>query len=54
MFSLKLQEEIAKLLRYESSMEPPGHKVSLAEYGNRMRPGQRDIYYLASPRYVNS
>lgn len=43
------QEEISKLLRYESSLLPPGEKVSIAEYCNRMRPGQRDIYYLASP-----
>ena len=27
----------------------PGEKISLAEYCNRLRPGQRDIYYLASP-----
>lgn len=43
------KEEIAKLLRYESSTQPPGEKVSLAEYGGRMRPGQRDIFYLAAP-----
>ena len=43
------QEEIAKLLRYESSTQPAGEKVSLAEYGGRMRPGQRDIFYLAAP-----
>lgn len=45
-----LQEEISKLLRYESSLQAPGEKVSIAEYCNRMRPGQRDIFYLASPR----
>ncbi|XP_057375330.1 heat shock protein 75 kDa, mitochondrial-like [Daphnia carinata] len=43
------KEEISKLLRYESSQLAPGEKVSIAEYCNRMRPGQRDIYYLAAP-----
>ncbi|KAK2712367.1 hypothetical protein QYM36_011152 [Artemia franciscana] len=43
------KEEIAKLLRYESSGMPPGQKVGLADYCSRLRPGQRDIYYLAAP-----
>ena len=48
-FGLNFQEEISKLLRYESSQLPPGEKVSIAEYCSRMRAGQRDIYYLAAP-----
>merc|ERR1719461_1802125 len=43
------KEEIAKLLRFESSAEDPGKLVSLPEYCGRMRAGQRDIYYLAAP-----
>lgn len=47
------KEEIAKLLRFESSTQPVGETTSLAEYCNRMTAGQRDIYYLASPsRYL--
>jgi len=43
------KEEIAKLLRFESSNHPAGKTVSLPEYGANMKPGQRDIYYLAAP-----
>jgi len=43
------KEEIAKLLRFESSAEEPGKMVSLADYCGRMRAGQRDVYYLAAP-----
>ena len=43
------KEEIAKLLRFESSKMPAGELVSLPEYGERMKAGQRDIYYLAAP-----
>lgn len=43
------KEEIAQLLRFESSLRPAGETVSLSEYGSRMREGQRDIYYLAAP-----
>lgn len=43
------KEEIAQLLRFESSLRPAGETVSLAEYAGRMREGQRDIYYLAAP-----
>ena len=42
------KEEIGKLLRFESSSEAED-QVSLPEYCSRMRPGQRDIYYLAAP-----
>jgi len=43
------KEEIAKLLRFESSAEEPGKMVSITDYCGRMRAGQRDIYYLAAP-----
>ncbi len=43
------KEEISRLLHYESSSLAPGEKVTLAEYCGRMKPGQRDIYYLAAP-----
>jgi len=43
------KEEIAKLLRFESSTLPAGETVSLPEYSDRMRAGQRDIYYLNAP-----
>lgn len=43
------KEEIAQLLRFESSLRPAGETVSLAEYAGRMREGQRDVYYLAAP-----
>ena len=45
------KEEIAKLLRFESSSQPAGKTVSLPEYGANMKAGQRDIYYLAAPRF---
>ncbi|CAG0914382.1 unnamed protein product [Notodromas monacha] len=43
------KEELSRLLHYESSQLPQGEKVTLAEYCSRMKPGQRDIYYLAAP-----
>ncbi|XP_070554261.1 heat shock protein 75 kDa, mitochondrial-like [Ptychodera flava] len=43
------KEEIAKLLRYESSTQPAGHKVGLLDYIKRMEAGQRNIYYLCAP-----
>ncbi|EAT48688.1 AAEL000301-PA [Aedes aegypti] len=42
------KEEIAKLLRFETSKEE-GKKVSLPEYCNSQLEGQKDIYYLAAP-----
>lgn len=41
------KEEIAKLLRFESSDKPAGETVTLPEY--TLKAGQRDIYYLAAP-----
>ncbi|KAI5641960.1 hsp90 protein domain-containing protein [Phthorimaea operculella] len=43
------KEEIAKLLRFESSKMEPGHKLSLSEYAERQKDDQKDIYYLAAP-----
>lgn len=43
------QEEIAKLLRYESSALPAGQLTSLPDYASRMQPGSRTIYYLCAP-----
>ncbi|CAH8520505.1 unnamed protein product [Schistosoma turkestanicum] len=45
----KLREEIAKLLRWESTALPPGQTTCLDEYASRMHAGQRDIYFLSSP-----
>uniref|UniRef100_T1GD72 Heat shock protein 83 n=1 Tax=Megaselia scalaris TaxID=36166 RepID=T1GD72_MEGSC len=47
----KQKEEIAKLLRFESSKEA-GQKISLPEYCNRVGEEQKDIYYLAAPNRV--
>lgn len=46
---LYLQEDIAKLLRYESSALPAGQLTSLQDYAGRMQPGTRNIYYLCAP-----
>lgn len=43
------QEDIAKLLRYESSALPAGQLSSLTEYASRMKAGSRNIYYLCAP-----
>uniref|UniRef100_A0A224Z626 Heat shock protein 75 kDa, mitochondrial n=1 Tax=Rhipicephalus zambeziensis TaxID=60191 RepID=A0A224Z626_9ACAR len=43
------KEEIAQLLQFESSHQPAGERVTLADYCGRMKEGQRDIYYLAAP-----
>ncbi|XP_046666004.1 heat shock protein 75 kDa, mitochondrial isoform X1 [Homalodisca vitripennis] len=43
------KEEIAKLLRFESSTHPAGTTVSLPEYCSRLQTSQRDIYYLCAP-----
>ncbi|XP_032086371.1 heat shock protein 75 kDa, mitochondrial isoform X2 [Thamnophis elegans] len=43
------KEEVAKLLRYESSVLPPGQLTSLPEYASRMPAGSRNIYYLCAP-----
>jgi TNF receptor-associated protein 1 len=43
------REEIAKLLRFESSKSEPGKLLSLSEYIERMVEGQKEIYYINSP-----
>ena len=40
------RDEIAKLLRFESSQSEPGKLVSLEEYAGRMAEGQKDIYFI--------
>ncbi|XP_028913747.1 heat shock protein 75 kDa, mitochondrial [Ornithorhynchus anatinus] len=45
----EVKEDIAKLLRYESSALPAGQLTSLAEYAGRMPAGTRNIYYLCAP-----
>lgn len=43
------QEDIAKLLRFESSALPAGQQTNLMEYATRMKAGTRNIYYLCAP-----
>jgi HSP90 family molecular chaperone len=43
------REEIAKLLRFESSISEPGKMISLSDYVERMAEGQEEIYYINSP-----
>ncbi|CAF0721246.1 unnamed protein product [Rotaria sp. Silwood1] len=43
------KEDIAKLLRFDSSREEHGNLISLDEYIERMLPDQKHIYYLAAP-----
>ncbi|XP_048349160.1 heat shock protein 75 kDa, mitochondrial [Sphaerodactylus townsendi] len=45
----EVKEDIAKLLRYESSALPEGQLTSLTEYASRMPAGSRNIYYLSAP-----
>ncbi|XP_037669500.1 heat shock protein 75 kDa, mitochondrial [Choloepus didactylus] len=45
----EVKEEIAKLLRYESSALPAGQLTSLGDYAGRMAAGTRNIYYLCTP-----
>ena len=41
--------ELAKLLRFESSVSEPGKMISLDEYIGRMREGQDKIYFINGP-----
>lgn len=43
------RQEIAPLLRFESSKTEPGKLTSLAEYVERMPEKQKDIYYISAP-----
>ncbi len=40
------RDQIAKLLRFESSKSEPGQMISLDEYVERMAEGQDEIYYI--------
>jgi len=43
------RDEIAKLLRFESSKSEAGKLISLADYVERMAEGQNEIYYINGP-----
>ncbi|XP_033742457.1 heat shock protein 75 kDa, mitochondrial-like isoform X1 [Pecten maximus] len=43
------REEIAKLLRFESSKSAKGERISMNEYASRMNAGAREIYFLSAP-----
>jgi molecular chaperone HtpG len=44
------QEKFAELLRFDSSaLEKEGELTSLAEYVSRMKPEQKEIYYITGP-----
>ncbi|CAK7303162.1 Heat shock protein 75 kDa, mitochondrial [Vulpes lagopus] len=45
----EVKEDIARLLRYESSALPAGQLTSLPDYASRMQAGTRTIYYLCAP-----
>jgi HSP90 family molecular chaperone len=45
----KWKEDIAKLLRFESSKLDIGNTTTLEEYVSRMKPDQKEIYYLVVP-----
>ena len=44
------REDIAKLLRFESSKEKPGHMKTLTEYVSEMKEDQKNIFFLCIPR----
>ncbi|OGQ95365.1 MAG: molecular chaperone HtpG [Deltaproteobacteria bacterium RIFOXYD12_FULL_57_12] len=43
------RDEIAKLLRFESSRSEAGQPIALADYVGRMAEGQQEIYYINGP-----
>lgn len=43
------RQELAGLLRFESSKAEPGKLTSLDEYCRRLAPEQKDIYYISGP-----
>ncbi len=43
------QKDLTKLLRFESSAAEPGKLISLADYADRMKEGQKDIYFINGP-----
>ena len=50
LYKLFFQEEIAKLLLFESSNKKPGELTSLSDYVKRMQEGQKEIYYMFATR----
>lgn len=44
------KEDIAKLLRFESSAKSDGELVSISDYCTRLANDQKCIYYLAAPK----
>lgn len=49
---MKDKEEIAKLLRFDSSTTDGSKTVTMPEYCNRLKEDQKDIYYLAAPNRI--
>ncbi|RUS20614.1 ribosomal protein S5 domain 2-type protein, partial [Endogone sp. FLAS-F59071] len=47
---LQHKNDIAKLLRYETSATKEGDMVGLKEYMERKKEGQNNIYYLVTPK----
>ncbi len=45
----KNRDQLAKLLRYESSGTEKGEYTTLQDYLDRMKEGQKEIYYLYAP-----
>lgn len=45
----KNRDQLARLLRYESSATEKGKLTTLDEYVSRMKEGQKEIYYLYAP-----
>lgn len=43
------RRDLTKLLRFESSAAEPGRLISLADYADRMKDGQKDIYFTNGP-----
>ncbi len=43
------RDELAKLLRFDSSRSEAGQLVALADYVDRMKEGQKDIYFINGP-----
>ena len=43
------RDTLAKLLRFESSLQDPGQLTSLADYLTRLKEGQNTIYYQIAP-----
>lgn len=44
-----VREDIARLLRFETSAQPAGEWTSLPDYASRMKAGERNIFFLSAP-----